>query len=304
MIPKWIGAHANNFEKGRRGKSVNKIILHWIVGTLESADATFAKADRLASAHYGIGDADIHQYVHESDAAYHAGNLTVNLESIGIEHEGGPDLPISEATIQTSINLVADICQRYNILADKDHIKRHSDIKATQCPGTLPVERIIAEVAIKITPPVIVNPDQTVVNLGQELGVMEVGAIRSTILDLRRDIKNEQDKLKGFVQKWVEEWHLNSTSTLVDVETEMAKLLVLEDRLQEYRDSIEGCVGTFPSDIALLEAHGAVKKQIEMLVAERDSLQQKLEDARIPAGYKFLKSWSLRSLLFKLYKRD
>ena len=112
MIPKWIGAHANNFEKGRRGKSVNKIILHWIVGTLESADATFAKADRLASAHYGIGDADIHQYVHESDAAYHAGNLTVNLESIGIEHEGGPDLPVSEATIQTSINLVADICQR------------------------------------------------------------------------------------------------------------------------------------------------------------------------------------------------
>ena len=118
MTIKWIGAHANNFEKGRRGKTVNKIILHWIVGTLGSADATFNKADRLASAHYGIGDGDIHQYVQESDTAYHASNITVNTESIGIEHEGGWLLADgnrftpTEATVQTSINLVADICNR------------------------------------------------------------------------------------------------------------------------------------------------------------------------------------------------
>src|SRR5450759_169963 len=92
MTIKWIGADANNFLKGRDGHTVNKIVLHWIVGTLESADTTFANPTRIASAHYGIGDSDIHQYVQESDTAYHAGNLTVNKDSIGIEHKGGPCL--------------------------------------------------------------------------------------------------------------------------------------------------------------------------------------------------------------------
>ena len=135
------------------------VVVHWVVGTLESADATFAKADRIASAHYGIGDTDIHQYVQESDTAYHASNITVNTESIGIEHEGGWLLADkvnrfipTEATVQTSIELVTDICRRYGIPADKDHIKRHSDIKATECPGSLPVERIIEEVGKRLNP--------------------------------------------------------------------------------------------------------------------------------------------------------
>lgn len=170
MTIKWIGAHKNNFGVGRDGKQVNKVILHWIVGSLESADATFAKSDRLASAHYGIGDNEIHQYVKEEDTAWHAGNLTVNKESIGIEHEGGPDLPVSEATIQTSIQLVTDLCRRYNIPADKDHIKRHSDIKATQCPGTLPVERIIEEVNKLLNPEVL---PKWLVGLATESGIAE-----------------------------------------------------------------------------------------------------------------------------------
>ena len=152
MDIKWIGCHPNNFLVGRSGKTVNKVVLHWIVGTLNSADATFAKPDRIASAHYGVGNNDIHQYVKEEDTAYHAGNLTVNKESIGIEHEGGPDIPVTEITVQTSIKLVSDICRRYNIPADSQHIIRHSDVKATQCPGTLPVERIIAEVSKILTP--------------------------------------------------------------------------------------------------------------------------------------------------------
>ena len=151
MDIKWIGCHPNNFLVGRSGKTVNKVVLHWIVGTLNSADATFAKPDRIASAHYGVGNNDIHQYVKEEDTAYHAGNLTVNKESIGIEHEGGPDIPVTEITVQTSIKLVSDICRRYNIPADSQHIIRHSDVKATQCPGTLPVERIIAEVSKILT---------------------------------------------------------------------------------------------------------------------------------------------------------
>ena len=128
MNIKWVGCHPNNFGAGRYNNSIKYVILHWIVGTLESADATFNNPTRLASAHYGVGDDEIHQWVKESDTAWHAGNLMVNRQSIGIENEGGPDLPISEATYQTSAKLIADICKRYNIPIDREHILGHREV--------------------------------------------------------------------------------------------------------------------------------------------------------------------------------
>src|SRR3990167_10723145 len=150
MQIKWVGANPKNFAIGRQNEKITKICLHWIVGKLSAADAVFNNPDRQVSAHYGIGHTTIHQYVREEDTAYHAGNLTVNRQSIGIEHEGGPDLPISEDTHKTSIELVTDICRRYNIPADRQHILKHSKIKATQCPGTLDIDRIIREVQIRL----------------------------------------------------------------------------------------------------------------------------------------------------------
>lgn len=152
MTIKWIGAHANNFEKGRQGYTVKKIVIHWIVGKLAAADATFQDPNRIASAHYGIGNTVVHQYVKEEDTAYHAGNLTVNRQSIGIEHEGGPDLPISEETYKTSAELVADICRRYAIPVDRTHIIRHGEVKATQCPGTYDMDRLIRDVTQILAP--------------------------------------------------------------------------------------------------------------------------------------------------------
>ena len=150
MQIKWVGANPKNFAIGRQNEKITKICLHWVVGKLSAADAVFNNPDRQVSAHYGIGHTTIHQYVREEDTAYHAGNLTVNRQSIGIEHEGGPDLPISEDTHKTSIELVTDICRRYNIPADRQHILKHSEIKATQCPGTLDIDRIIREVQIRL----------------------------------------------------------------------------------------------------------------------------------------------------------
>lgn len=149
-----------------------------------------------------------------------------------------------------------------------------------------------------------IDPNKVKVDLGGDLGVLEVQTIKSMILDLRRDIKNEQDKYNGFVQKWIQEWNLPTSSSMVDVETEMAKLLIMEERLDEYRDSIEKCTGVvFVSDSPLIEAHRAVRSQIDLLIAERDALQVKLSEAKIPVGYYFLKSWTIFSLMWKLYKR-
>lgn len=146
LQPKWIGANSKNYGVGRQGKQVSMIVVHWIVGRLSAADATFQDANREASAHYGVSPKEIHQYVKESDTAYHAGNLAVNLVSIGIEHEGGPDIPIDENTYKNSAELIASLAKKYNIPLNRDHVKMHKEVKigATSCPGTLNIDKLLS----------------------------------------------------------------------------------------------------------------------------------------------------------------
>lgn len=139
---KWVSSP--NFDNGRKGKTIDKIVCHWMVGTLAGTDAHFKKASSKVSAHYGVAGKEVHQYVLEDDTAWHAGNYDMNLRSLGIEHEGGPDSPISEETYNTSAQLISELSVKYKIPLDRKHILKHSEIVATQCPGTLDVDRLIA----------------------------------------------------------------------------------------------------------------------------------------------------------------
>lgn len=149
MNIKQVPAHRNNYGDKRK-YPVTKIVLHWIVGELSAADATFQNPTRKASAHYGVGsDGAIHQYVAENYVAWHAGPK-VNFESIGIEHAGGQlingtrKVP-TQACIDASAELVADLCKRYNLPCNRTHIKVHNEYMATTCPGTLNVDYIISK---------------------------------------------------------------------------------------------------------------------------------------------------------------
>ena len=309
MNIKWVGCSPSNYSIGRGGKTISKVVIHWIVGSLASADATFADGRRQASAHYGVGQDEIHQWVKEEDTAWHCGDFPTNQESIGIEHEGGPDLPISDKVYAQSIELVADICKRYNIPVDRDHIKKHSEIKATACPGTYDMDRLISGVIAKLST---TDPNQVKVNLGEPYGIQEVQAIKSMLADRDRTILELGEKAKtldGFVAKWVEEWKLITGSSLVDVELEMAKLMSAEEAAQTFRDSIEECVGEFLKDDLLLEAHKTVRKQMSDLNGQISTLEQKLKDVKAPKGYEYKGvsgEWKLFSWLFKTvkYKRQ
>lgn len=140
MNIKWVGSP--NFDKNR--KPIDRIVIHWMVGNLASADAQFQKKDPGTSAHYGVEDENIHQYVNENEVAYHAGVYAMNQRSIGIEHSASPDRPASEKTYQTSGQLIREIAQRYNIPLDRTHIIKHSEVKATQCCGTVDIDKLIA----------------------------------------------------------------------------------------------------------------------------------------------------------------
>lgn len=257
MNIQWVGANANNFEKGRSGNTVKKVVIHWIVGRLAAADATFQDPNRVASAHYGIGNTVVHQYVNEEDTAYHAGNLTVNRQSIGIEHEGGPDIPISEATYKTSSQLVADICRRYAIPVDRAHIIKHSEVKATQCPGTLDIDKLIGMVKQIVAP----APDVDV----------------QTELD---KVREERDR------NW--RWFTGLCDILqvqpnFDVASqELKKLVTFEDMVSQKDRQLEDAnkkIADLQTDLKTLqEAHSKTTESNELLIKKANEQAETIED--------------------------
>lgn len=132
--------------------TIDTIVVHTMVGTLDGTAAWFSNAGRskLSSAHYGVGfDGRIQLYVEEDKTAYHAGNYPMNQRSIGIEFEdkGKPNDPRPELLYQTGAKLIADIARHYNITLDRSHVVKHKEVSqsSTACPGTLDIEKLINE---------------------------------------------------------------------------------------------------------------------------------------------------------------
>jgi N-acetyl-anhydromuramyl-L-alanine amidase AmpD len=139
-----------NFWIGRKGYRPEGVVIHIMDGTLVGTDSWFANPASQVSAHYGVGrTGEVHQYVKEEDTAWHAGrvdapvwklikpNINPNLYTVGIEHEGKPDDVWTDAMKQSSAELVREICQRWQIPIDRNHIVGHFEIfsKKPNCPA-------------------------------------------------------------------------------------------------------------------------------------------------------------------------
>ncbi len=147
----WVGPPASgNFEYGRRGRGVNKIIIHTIEGNAQSALDRFKTPGEEASAHYIVRmDGIVWQVVENQDTAYHAGNLDYNLESIGIELEGwadgdpnvGPGKFHWQTTAQYNAlqNLINWLRNQFgSISLDRAHIIGHNQVpgvNVAECAG-------------------------------------------------------------------------------------------------------------------------------------------------------------------------
>jgi len=146
---KWIGAAKTNFKPGRQIYKPKAIVIHIMGGSLAGTDTWFNNPAAMVSAHYGIGkNGEIHQYVKEEDTAFHTGKLNnptwtglikgvnPNLYTLGIEHEGQPSVLWTSAMEDASTKLVYDLCKKYDIPIDADHIIRHHEIyDLHNCPG-------------------------------------------------------------------------------------------------------------------------------------------------------------------------
>lgn len=163
-----------NFSTGRNGYKPEAIVIHIMDGTLSGTDSWFGDTTSQVSAHYGIGkNGEVHQYVQEADTAWHAGrvdsptwsqikqSVNPNLYTIGIEHEGKSNDVWPEAQKQASVALIRDICQRWGIPIDRDHIIGHYQIfsRKPNCPAANKaiLDELVALAARKLAIPSIMD---------------------------------------------------------------------------------------------------------------------------------------------------
>lgn len=106
----WNQAATCNFSS--RSQSITAVVIHDVEGSYASCISWFKNCNAGVSAHYVVrsSDGQVTQMVLESKKAWHVG--TENGYTIGIEHEGYAAQTgwYTNAMLQSSANLVKDIC--------------------------------------------------------------------------------------------------------------------------------------------------------------------------------------------------
>ncbi|MER7538067.1 N-acetylmuramoyl-L-alanine amidase [Streptomyces sp. NPDC097704] len=132
----WTSASRANWRRADRPDDyvIDRVVIHVVQGSYASALKVFKDPAHGAAAHYVVRkDGHVAQMIRELDVAFHAGNRDMNERSIGIEHEGFVDRPqdFTAAMYEGSARLTADICARYGIPVDREHVIGHVEVPGT-----------------------------------------------------------------------------------------------------------------------------------------------------------------------------
>ncbi|MFD0570599.1 N-acetylmuramoyl-L-alanine amidase [Kitasatospora gansuensis] len=123
------------------GQKIQYIVIHDTEGSWDGTISTFKNPATEASAHYLVGaggthDGQVAQLVNTKNTAWHAGNKTFNMHSIGLEHEGyalGQNANkqptwYTEQLYRSSAELTKFLAGKYGIPLDRQHIIGHDEI--------------------------------------------------------------------------------------------------------------------------------------------------------------------------------
>lgn len=139
-----------NYNEGRNGNKIVRLTPHhmaWVNASAKQCCELFQNTAREASANYCIGvSGEIWGCVAEENRAWTTGSPDNDYQAITFElaNDGGaPNWHISDATIESFINLCVDIIQRYPSLGGKfnytgntnGNITLHEWFQDTNCPG-------------------------------------------------------------------------------------------------------------------------------------------------------------------------
>ncbi|MEU9384385.1 N-acetylmuramoyl-L-alanine amidase, partial [Streptomyces sp. NPDC048279] len=115
------------------GIRIDTIVIHDLEGTYDSGVEGLADPKNTASTHYVMRSADgaVTQMVPTKDIAFHAGNYSTNLHSIGIEHEGYAVQGAAwytEEQYRATADLVRYLSARFGIPLDRQHVLGHDGV--------------------------------------------------------------------------------------------------------------------------------------------------------------------------------
>jgi len=125
----------------RNGARIDKIVLHCTEASLASTLEEFQKSkDRQVSAHYVVDrNGDIYQMVSDSDRSNHC--MGANQNSIGIEHVGSENDPLTAPQAAASAALIRWLIEQYQIprtnIFGHDFTPGYSRSGGTSCPDRL-----------------------------------------------------------------------------------------------------------------------------------------------------------------------
>ncbi|WP_406449244.1 N-acetylmuramoyl-L-alanine amidase [Streptomyces sp. NBC_00876] len=129
-----------NYSLGSRpagGFDIRQIVIHDTEGDYQTSLDTFRNSAQGVSTNYLIRASDglVTQMVENKNLAWHAGNWSLNMHSIGVEHEGFAIKAgkwFTEPQYESSAALVKFLAGKYGIPLDREHIIGHDEV-----PGTL-----------------------------------------------------------------------------------------------------------------------------------------------------------------------
>ncbi|WP_101387956.1 N-acetylmuramoyl-L-alanine amidase [Streptomyces sp. TLI_146] len=128
----------NESNRPANGEDIRYLVIHDTEGGYDGSLKTFQTSTSYASAHYMVRASDglVTQLVATKDEAWHAANKTMNMHSIGIEHEGYAIKDnatwYTEPQYESSAALVKYLANRFSIPLDREHIVGHDEV-----PGVL-----------------------------------------------------------------------------------------------------------------------------------------------------------------------
>ncbi|MER5308892.1 N-acetylmuramoyl-L-alanine amidase [Streptomyces sp. NPDC002773] len=120
-------------DRPNQGVDIRQIVIHDTEGGYDGSLKVLTTPTSGASAHYLIKASDglVTQMLENKNLAWHAGNWTHNMHSIGVEHEGFAIKEGSwytEQQYRSSAELVKHLAKTYGVPLDREHIIGHDEV--------------------------------------------------------------------------------------------------------------------------------------------------------------------------------
>ncbi|MFI5998443.1 N-acetylmuramoyl-L-alanine amidase [Streptomyces sp. NPDC051362] len=126
-----VGLQVSN--RPANGIRIDTIVIHDLESTYDAGVKDLASPTKNAATHYVMRSSDgaVTQMVPTKDLAFHAGNYSTNMHSLGIEHEGyaaNGATWYTEAQYESTAALVKYLAERFDIPLDRQHIIGHDNV--------------------------------------------------------------------------------------------------------------------------------------------------------------------------------